>query len=57
MILVNNIFWKANTHNSHIHVCQALLLLALREFGVGAQTQAWLYAGGVLLLRTSKFNY
>jgi len=30
---------------SHIVTCQTLLLLALREFGVGSLTQAWMYAG------------
>ena len=32
-------------HASHMSTCQSLLLMALREFGVGALTQAWMYSG------------
>lgn len=35
---------------SHLYVCQSLLLMALREFGVGALSQAWMYAGTKLSL-------
>jgi hypothetical protein len=32
-------------HISHPTTCQSILLLALREFGMGAMGQAWLYVG------------
>lgn len=42
-------------HLSHPTICQSLLLLGIREVGMGATAQAWLYFGrciSIFSLRT-----
>ena len=34
-----------NYNDSRPSVCQALLLLGLREYGIGCMSQGWLYVG------------